>query len=88
MGYIGNSYNQQVITPATDFFSGNGVTTTFTLTRPVQSVYGIEVVVNNVQQNPSSTYSINASNQLVLVAAMLENKAAAELSLSVIKYKE
>jgi hypothetical protein len=69
MAYLGNSFNQQSFTPATDFFSGNGVTTTFTLTRPVQSVYGIEVVVNNVQQNPSSAYTINASVQLVFVSA-------------------
>ena len=69
MGYIGNSYAQQSITPATDFFSGNGVSTTFTLSRPVQSVYAVEVVVNNVQQNPANAYTINASNQLVLTGA-------------------
>ena len=69
MAYLGNSFNQQMFTPATDFFSGNGVTTTFTLTRPMQSAYGLEVIVNNVQQNPSNTYSINASNQLVFVVA-------------------
>jgi hypothetical protein len=69
MSYLGNSFNTQPITPATDFFSGNGVTTIFTLTRPVQSNYSIEVVVNNVQQNPSNTYTINASNQIVFVAA-------------------
>jgi hypothetical protein len=69
MGYIGNSYSQQAITPATDFFSGNGVTTTFQLTRPVASNYAIEVVVNNIQQNPANAYTINASNQLVLTGA-------------------
>ena len=69
MGYIGNSYSTQASQLATDFFSGNGVTTTFTLTRPVQSNYAIEVVVNNVQQNPATAYSINASNQLVLTGA-------------------
>jgi hypothetical protein len=69
MGYIGNSYLQQSIIPATDFFSGNGATTTFTLTRPVTSVYAIEVVVNNVQQNPANAYTINTLNQLVLTGA-------------------
>lgn len=69
MAYLGNNFSQQNYTPATDFFSGNGVTTTFTLTRPVQSVYGLEVVVNNVQQNPSLTYTINSSGQIVFVAA-------------------
>ena len=65
MGYIGNSYTQQVIQPASDTFSGNGVTTTFTLTRPVQSVFQVEAVIDNVQQNPYTAYSINASNQIV-----------------------
>lgn len=69
MAYLGNNFSQQNYTPVTDFFSGNGVTTTFTLTRPIQSVYGLDVIVNNVKQNPSLTYSINASNQLVFVAA-------------------
>ena len=69
MGYLGNSFTQQTFTPTTDFFSGNGATTTFTLTRPVQSVYGMEVVVNNVRQNPSNTYTINAAGQIVFIAA-------------------
>ena len=65
MGYIGNSYSQQAITPATDFFSGNGVSTTFTLTRPVTSAYSIQAMVNNVQQSPLTAFTINASNQIV-----------------------
>lgn len=69
MGYIGNSYTQQVIQPASDVFSGNGLTTTFTLTRPVQSVFQVEAVVDNVQQNPYTAYSINASNQIVFSGA-------------------
>ena len=69
MGYIGNSYSQQAITPATDFFSGNGVSTTFNLSRPVYSVNAIEVVVNNVPQNPSSAYSINNTNQIVFTGS-------------------
>lgn len=68
MSYLGNNFSTQAFTPATDFFSGNGVTTTFTLTRTVQSNYAIEAVVNNVQQNPKDTYTINASNQIVFVA--------------------
>ena len=65
MAYIGNSYSQQITQAATDVFSGNGVTTTFTLTRPVQSAFTVEVVVDNVQQNPYTAFSINASNQIV-----------------------
>ena len=69
MAYLGNSYTQQVIQPASDVFSGNGVTTTFTLTRPLQSVFQVEVVVDNVQQNPYTAFSINASNQIVFTGA-------------------
>lgn len=61
MGYIGNTYQQQSITPATDFFSGNGVTTSFTLSKPQYSSFNIEVIVNNVQQNPSTSYSISGN---------------------------
>ena len=61
MGYIGNSYAQQAVQPATDFFNGNGSTTAFTLTRPLQTVYTVEVVVNNVQQNPANAYSISGN---------------------------
>jgi hypothetical protein len=68
MAYIGNSYEQQLTTPTVDYFSGNGVLTTFTLTRPVLSTVGAEVVVNNVPQNPSSAYSI-AGNQVVFTSA-------------------
>jgi hypothetical protein len=62
MGYIGNSYSQQLAQPATQFFSGNGSTTAFTLSQTPLSVYTVEVVVNNVQQRPDgSSYSINGN---------------------------
>jgi hypothetical protein len=68
MSYLGNDVTQQLTQPAIDYFSGNGVATTFTLTRPVQSAFGVSVVINNVQQNPSSAYSI-VGNQLILTGA-------------------
>jgi hypothetical protein len=68
MGYIGNSYAQQAVQPATDFFNGNGSTTSFALTRPLQTVYTVEVVVNNVQQNPATAYSISG-NTIIFTAA-------------------
>jgi hypothetical protein len=61
MGYIGNSYSQQLAQPATQFFSGNGSTTAFTLSQTPQSVYTVEVVVNNVQQNPQTSYYITGN---------------------------
>lgn len=62
MAYLGNSsVNTQNITPATDFFSGNGVTTAFTLSRSVISTFSIEAVINNVQQNPSTAYTVSGN---------------------------
>jgi hypothetical protein len=69
MSYIGANYTQQLTTPAIDYFSGNGVTTTFTLTRAVTSVFSVEVVVNGVQQNPRTAYTINQAGNLVFDGA-------------------
>ena len=68
MGYIGNSLSQQTTQPATQFFSGNGSTTSFTLNQTPQSTYTVEVVVNNVQQNPQTSYYIN-NNTLIFYSA-------------------
>ena len=62
MAYIGNnSINSQSVIPATDFFSGNGVTTAFTLSRTVVSAYTVEAVINNVPQNPSTAYGVSGN---------------------------
>jgi len=69
MSYIGSNYAQQVTTPAVDYFNGNGVTTTFQLSRAVTSVFAIQVVVNNVPQNAREAYGITSSNQIVFTSA-------------------
>jgi hypothetical protein len=69
MSYIGADPSRQVTTPAVDYFNGNGVTTTFQLTRAVTSVFAIQVVVNNVPQNAREAYGITSSNQLVFTSA-------------------
>jgi hypothetical protein len=71
MAYIGNGFDSQVqvTTPVVDVFNGNGSATTFTLTRPVTSVFSVQAVVNNVPQNPQTAYSINSSNQIVFTSA-------------------
>jgi hypothetical protein len=69
MSYIGSSYTQQITTPAVDYFNGNGVTTTFQLTRAVTSIFAIQVVVNNVLQNAREAYGITSSNQIVFSSA-------------------
>lgn len=61
MAYIGNTTQNQSFVPTVDYFSGDGSTVAFTLSHPVGSVYELEVVVNNVQQNPSSAYTVNGS---------------------------
>ena len=68
MAFIGNSPTQQAFTPAIDYFSGNASTTAFTLSRPVASVAQVQVVVNNVAQNPSSAYTVS-SNTITFTSA-------------------
>jgi len=68
MAVIGNSSTQQAFTPAVDYFSGTGSATAFTLSRPVASVAQVQVVVNNVAQNPSSAYTIS-SNTITFTSA-------------------
>jgi hypothetical protein len=61
MSYIGNTATTQNFVSGTDYFSGNGSTTTFTLTRTPSSVNDIQVVVENVVQNPSTAYTISGN---------------------------
>lgn len=61
MAIIGNSPSTQSFTPAVDYFSGNAVATAFTLSRPVASVAQIQVVIEDVPQNPSSAYTVNGN---------------------------
>ena len=61
MAYLGNTPQNQAFTPAIDYFSGNGSTTAFTLSRPVASVAQMIVAVANVIQNPSSAYTVSGN---------------------------
>jgi len=61
MAYIGNTQQNQSYSPAVDYFSGTGSTTSFTLSRPVASVAQIEAVIENVVQNPSSAYTVSGN---------------------------
>jgi hypothetical protein len=69
MSYIGANPSQQLTTPGVDYFNGNGVTTSFQLSRAVTSIFAIQVVVNNVPQNAREAYGITASNQIVFTSA-------------------
>jgi hypothetical protein len=61
MAFIGNSVTTQGFTPAIDYFNGNGVTVTFTLSRPVASVAQIIVSVSNVIQNPNDAFTVSGN---------------------------
>lgn len=67
MAYLGSTPTTQAFTAAVDYFTANGSTSVFTLSRPVASVAQVEVVVNNVVQNPSDAYTVNG-NTLTLTS--------------------
>jgi hypothetical protein len=68
MSYVGNTPTQQAFSPVIDYFSGNASTIAFTLSRPVASVAQVQVVVNNVAQNPASAYTVS-SNTITFTSA-------------------
>ena len=61
MSYIGGAPAKSVATPTSQFFSGNGSNTSFTLNRAVNVSEDLEVFVNNVQQEPGSGKSYTAA---------------------------
>ena len=61
MSFIGNTPTSQSFISGTDYFNGTGSQTAFTLTRAVNSVNDIEVVINNVVQQPSTAYTISGT---------------------------
>lgn len=61
MAYFGNTPITQNFTSGTDYFSGTGSQTAFTLTRVVNSPNDIEVVINNVVQQPNTAYTISGT---------------------------
>jgi hypothetical protein len=61
MSYIGNTPTTQSFTPAIDYFSGNGSSTAFTLSRPVASVAQVQVTISNVPQTPGTAYSVSGN---------------------------
>jgi hypothetical protein len=66
--YIGNTPTTQSFISGTDYFNGNGSTVAFTLSRQVNSINDIEVFVNNVAQQPNTSYTV-VSTTLTFTAA-------------------
>jgi hypothetical protein len=80
MAYIGFNPSQLAVAPfATKYFTGNGVTTTFTLDQSVPGANeaNVEVFVENVQQNPIDAYTIGGAlnNQLIFSEAPVSGAA-------------
>lgn len=58
MAVLGNSPTQQAYAPQIDYFSGNGSTTAFTLSRPIATAAQVIVFIENVPQNPSTAFTV------------------------------
>jgi hypothetical protein len=61
MAYLGNTPTTQGFIPAIDFFSGNGSTVAFTLSRPVASVAQVQATIENVPQNPGDAFTVSGN---------------------------
>lgn len=61
MSYIGNSLTQQSFTGGVDQFNGNASNTAFGLTRTINTVYDVDVYVENVWQRPGVGYNVSAN---------------------------
>jgi len=69
MSFLGNTPTTQSFTSLTERFNGNGSATTVTLSRAVYNASDIEVIVNNVQQDPYDAYTVNGTNTLTFTEA-------------------
>ena len=61
MSYIGNNLTVQQYAPTISYLSGNGSTTAFTLPYAVVTAAQIIVSIENVIQNPSSSFTVSGT---------------------------
>lgn len=61
MSYLGGAPAKSLASPTSQYFSGDGSTTVFTLNRAVNVSEELEVFVNNVQQEPGVGKSYTAN---------------------------
>ena len=59
MPFIGKEPQNHYITPTKDSFNGDASTVAFTLSRPVALPSDLEVFVDNVQQEPTTAYTVS-----------------------------
>ena len=64
MSYVGGAPAKSIESPTSEYFSGDGSTTVFTLNRAVNVSEDLEVFVNNVQQEPGvgKSYTANGTS--------------------------
>jgi len=60
VSYIGNEPGVTNFVLGLDRFNGTGACTQFTLTRTIDDANALEVLVNSIQQDPTSSYSVSA----------------------------
>ena len=61
MAYLGKESVNRSTGTSKDSFSGDGSTTAFTMSRSVLLVTDIEVFVDNVQQEPTTAYTVSGT---------------------------
>ena len=61
MAYLGKPAGNRATGTSKDSFNGDGSTTAFTMTKTVHLVTDIEVFVDNVQQEPTTAYTISGT---------------------------
>ena len=61
MSYLGKEAVNRSTGTSKDSFSGDGSTTAFTMSKSVLLVTDIEVFVDNVQQEPTTAYTVSAT---------------------------
>ena len=66
MSYIGNTNLETWETPRTEYFTGDGVTTVFTLTRKIYSIGDIEVLVDGIIQSPLDSFGYDYTNNSIV----------------------
>ena len=61
MAYLGNTPVAEYYDSKTEQYSGDGSTIVFTLSREVATANDVEVIVNNVQQDPYTAFSASGT---------------------------
>jgi hypothetical protein len=70
VSYLGNTNVESWSTPSIEYFSGDGTTTTFQLTKYINSFNELLVVVENVLQHPDESYTWDyTTNSIVFYEA-------------------